>query len=170
MYQKVLVRNKRGGKEKWIPGTVVKITGPSTYIIRMAGNVRRFVHADHITCYDALENPMSDRPDGNTEIAYGKNDNSPVTSVPVASAFSKEGTSDNVTSQVLVNYPQKPIYSTPPKITVGGHPEVDPVSVVPPFNPGRVVPPLEVSTGSVGSPCKVSRAGRPIKSPQRLDL
>ena len=62
MYQKVLVRNKRGGKEKWIPGTVVKITGPSTYVIRMFGNIRRFVHADHIICNDSVDSSQSNKP------------------------------------------------------------------------------------------------------------
>ncbi|CAM1308929.1 Uncharacterised protein at_DN1797 [Pycnogonum litorale] len=48
LYQPVRVKNMRGGKEKWIPGTIVKIKGPHSYIIRMPGNSRRFVHVDHV--------------------------------------------------------------------------------------------------------------------------
>ncbi|KAI0223785.1 hypothetical protein LSAT2_025083, partial [Lamellibrachia satsuma] len=44
MYQHVRIRNMRGGKEKWIPGTVTKILGPPTYIVRLPGNNRRTVH------------------------------------------------------------------------------------------------------------------------------
>ncbi len=46
--QSVRVRNVRGGKEKWIPGVIVDIKGPSTYLVRVPGNSRRFVHADHL--------------------------------------------------------------------------------------------------------------------------
>ena len=38
----------RGGKEKWIPGTVVKIMGPLTYLVKVPGNNKRFVHVDHL--------------------------------------------------------------------------------------------------------------------------
>ena len=48
LYQKVRVLNVRGGKEKWIPGTIVNIQGPNTYLVRVPGNRRRFVHADHL--------------------------------------------------------------------------------------------------------------------------
>jgi hypothetical protein len=46
--QTVKVRNVRGGKEKWIPGVIVDVKGPSTYLVRVPGNSRRFVHADHL--------------------------------------------------------------------------------------------------------------------------
>jgi hypothetical protein len=48
LYQPVRVRNIRGGREKWIPGTIVQVKGPSTYLVRVPGNNRRFVHADHL--------------------------------------------------------------------------------------------------------------------------
>ena len=48
LYQSVRVRNMRGGKERWIPGTIVQIKGPLTYLVRVPGNNRRFVHADHL--------------------------------------------------------------------------------------------------------------------------
>ncbi|XP_021340098.1 uncharacterized protein K02A2.6-like [Mizuhopecten yessoensis] len=45
--QSVRVRNFRGGKEKWIVGSVVKQLGPLTYLIRV-GRTFRYVHVDHI--------------------------------------------------------------------------------------------------------------------------
>ena len=55
--QQVLVRNIRGGKEKWIKGTVVGIKGPNTYLVRTPGNDRRFVHADHMKHDDQERDP-----------------------------------------------------------------------------------------------------------------
>jgi hypothetical protein len=46
--QPVKVRNARGGNVKWLPGVVVDIKGPNTYLVRVPGNSRRFVHADHL--------------------------------------------------------------------------------------------------------------------------
>ena len=43
----VLVRNWRGGIEKWIPGRISQVKGPRTYLVR-CGNQIRFVHADHL--------------------------------------------------------------------------------------------------------------------------
>lgn len=48
LYQPVRVRHLRGGKERWIPGTIVEVKGPHTYLVRVPGNNRRFVHADHL--------------------------------------------------------------------------------------------------------------------------
>ena len=52
--QTVKVRNVRGGKEKWIPGVIVAVKGPLTYLVRVPGNSRRFVHADHIIPDDSI--------------------------------------------------------------------------------------------------------------------
>ena len=48
MNQSVRVRNIRGGQEKWIPGVIVDVKGPMTYLVRVPGNSRRFVHVDHL--------------------------------------------------------------------------------------------------------------------------
>jgi len=48
LYQPVRVRYTRGGKEKWIAGTIVAVKGPETYLGRVPGNDRRFVHANHL--------------------------------------------------------------------------------------------------------------------------
>ena len=57
LHQLVRVKNVRGGKEKWIQGTIVTIKGPETYLVRVPGNNRRFVHihANHLMPDDARE-------------------------------------------------------------------------------------------------------------------
>ena len=42
-----------GGKEKWIPGTIVAVKGADTYLVRGPGNDRRYVHANHLIPDDA---------------------------------------------------------------------------------------------------------------------
>ena len=46
---------KHGKESKWIQGTIVDIKGPETYLVRVPGNNRRFVHANHLTPDDARE-------------------------------------------------------------------------------------------------------------------
>ena len=53
LYQPVRVKNTRGGKEKWIAGTIVAVKGPETYLVRVMGNNQRFVHANHLIPDDA---------------------------------------------------------------------------------------------------------------------
>lgn len=60
LYQPVRVRNVRGGRDRWIPGTIVQIKGPRTYIVRIPGNNRRFVHSDHLIADDTVANPAQD--------------------------------------------------------------------------------------------------------------
>ena len=48
LYQPVRVKNTREGKEKWIPGTIVAVKGPDTYLVRVPCNERRYVHANHL--------------------------------------------------------------------------------------------------------------------------
>ena len=67
LYQSVRVRNVRGGKERWIPGTIVQIKGPLTYLVRVPGNNRRFVHADHLIPDDS-RNKQSDELDQDPNI------------------------------------------------------------------------------------------------------
>ena len=55
LYQPVRVKNTRGGKEKWIAGTIVPVKGPETYLARVMGNNHRFVHANHLIPDDARE-------------------------------------------------------------------------------------------------------------------
>ena len=59
LHQHVRVRNLRGGKERWIPWTIVEVKGPVSYIVRVPGNSRRYVHVDHLIPDDARR-PISD--------------------------------------------------------------------------------------------------------------
>ena len=45
-----MVRNMRGGIEKWITGVVIAIEGPLTYLVRCGGRVR-YVHCEHIQSF-----------------------------------------------------------------------------------------------------------------------
>ena len=53
MYEPVRVKNTREGKEKWILVTIVAVKGPETYLVRVPGNDRRYVHANHLIPDDA---------------------------------------------------------------------------------------------------------------------
>ena len=53
LYQLVRVKNTRGGKEKWILGTIVAVKGPETYLVRVPGNGRHYVYANHLIPDDA---------------------------------------------------------------------------------------------------------------------
>ena len=155
VYQRVLVRNKRGGKEKWMPGTVVKVTGPSTYIVRMAGNIRRFVHADHITYDDSLENQH--KGSGSSVNLYEKN------AVSFENQHRPMESSVNLYEKNTVDLTSSeegpPEIVSPPQECSNGIPSRD-----------SIIRHSEGNTKKLASPIKVSRAGRPINHPQRLDL
>jgi len=53
----------RLGRERWIPGTIVQIKGPSSYIVRVPGNKHRFVHADHLMYDDTEETDITNDSD-----------------------------------------------------------------------------------------------------------
>lgn len=46
-HDKVCVRNVRGRSEKWLPGTVVEVLGPHTFLMSVGGKLR-YVHVDHL--------------------------------------------------------------------------------------------------------------------------
>ena len=46
--ENVLIKNHRGGKEKWIPGTIVKKCGQKSYLVKCGGRIR-YCHLDHIS-------------------------------------------------------------------------------------------------------------------------
>ena len=60
LYQRVCVKQTRGGKDKWILGVVVARKGPNSYLIRTPGNMRRFVHADHLRHDDSNDREIID--------------------------------------------------------------------------------------------------------------
>ena len=57
LFQKVRIRNLRGGKEKWIKASVIHIEGPRTYVVRTVNGIERSVHIDHIIPDDTV--PMN---------------------------------------------------------------------------------------------------------------
>ena len=110
LYQRVIVRNTRLGKESWIPGTIIKITGPATYVVRLSGNKFRYVHADHLRQDDSLRDHTGESP-FNDHIP----DKIEVPTVPsefdaTAGSPSSEGESDNV--HLPNDSPQNPNHSS----------------------------------------------------------
>ena len=152
MYQRVLVRNVRGGKEKWVPGTVVKITGPSTYVVRMFGNVHRFVHADHLTHNDSLEGSVPKRPAESLE-----------------NLCQNDSDSMNIQSpDGLISGEESPQLAIPDK-----HPDLEGCHLESPIGgPSGAASPKckEATPGRLPTPVKVSRSGRLIKPPRKLNL
>ena len=58
----VRVRNSRANSktDKWIPGTVIKVCGPRTYVVR-TGHKTRYVHTDHmIRAHDNVPDDVSE--------------------------------------------------------------------------------------------------------------
>ena len=41
-------RVKKRRKENWIAGTIVVVKGPETFLVRVPGTDRRFLHANHL--------------------------------------------------------------------------------------------------------------------------
>jgi hypothetical protein len=151
VYQKVRVRNTRHGREKWIRGTIVAIKGPLTYLVRIPGNNRRFVHVDHLIPDD------SENPDPPREVSTPEMDDEP----------------PKITDQVHVpNIPDLPSdapqqASTPPlgKTRVPSPRMVNPSPKSSPI-PSRVSAPTNLSN----TPIKTSWFGREIRKPIRLDI
>ena len=60
----VIVRNMRGGIEKWITGVIVAIKGHLTYLVRCGGRVR-FVHCEHMQSFVGDKSSPSSLPEEN---------------------------------------------------------------------------------------------------------
>jgi len=59
---RVRVRNSRANSktDKWIPGTIIKVCGPRTYVVR-TGHKTRYVHTDHmIRAHDNVPDGVSE--------------------------------------------------------------------------------------------------------------
>ena len=72
----VRVRNSRANSktDKWIPGTVIKVCGPRTYVVR-TGHKTRYVHTDHmIRAHDNVPDDVSE-PDVMVPESSGQNIN-----------------------------------------------------------------------------------------------
>ena len=187
LYQKVRVRNIRGGKEKWIPGTIVGIKGPSTYTVKIPGNNSRFVHADHLIHDDgAYEGcpikgdsgvaPMSGNegkvtPMGGYEmIKVAPNLSDVIKVVPGERNGIKVVPKDKDDTKAA---PRSPEYDSPCRSNPSNN--VPPGDT--PSTPGNVSTKTPISRSKSGaSPTHASGAGtlrrssRVIKSPDRLNL
>ena len=140
LHQLVRVKNVRGGKEKWILGTIVAIKGPETYLVRVRGNNHRFVHANHLIPDDAREmNAGREKFEG--EIA--------------------ERNTTSVSQEIHIN-PQVEIPSQSEQVI--------PIPVTDTDTDSNTTEVLVSSPESVGTPVKVTRSGRVSKPPKRLDL
>jgi hypothetical protein len=153
----------RGGKVKWIPGTIVAIKGPNSYLVRVPGNNRRFVHADHIIPDDSTVTvPLEYRSEELGPVPIS--DNNPMDTEIVMSP----GSIPASPAQVL---PPTPVKLPEPK-SVGTKPTPPPSLGVKPKSVGTkptLSPAPVVGTASGPTPVK-SRAGRVIKPREILDM
>ena len=151
LFQRVRVRNIRGGKEKWIPGMIVNIKGPLTYIVKVPGNSRRFVHADHLIPDD------SDVNIGTEEELETEEE------LPTVRSGPEDYPRDSVSPVEPMNTPETNIPCT--DHTTGTEVSVTPVQVYPPALSPR--PASQIN--SPGS-SRISSYGRVIRSPKKLDM
>jgi len=146
LYQQVSVKNVRGGKEKWIQGTIVARKGPDAYLVRVPGNNRRFVHANHLIPDDAR--------DLNAEKEKFERDPEEFSPTPlppdVPLAPKVEASGQN--KQVIPEASQAPtsVIETLPDSDTSKHPESNPYTV--------------------DSPVRFTCSGRVSKPPERLNL
>ena len=169
-YQRVLVRNIRGGKEKWIPGVIVEVKGPLTYLVRVPGNNRRFVHADHLVPddRDSSDIPRDETKMGEGNIKFKPGVSEDVEGRPFEFPYSPEESS-NVP---FIMQPNVDVPIVPHDLDTPRQPHVplvplelpEPVSISSPIV--QLPSPKSVSPSNIRS----SRYGRVIKTPRRLDL
>ena len=163
LYQPVRVKNTRGGKEKWIPGTIVAVKGQKpTYLVWVPGNDRRYVHANHLIHDDARG--MS----ANNEI---------VTPEMVEHNPPLDFQGEPVVPKARLWIQSEVANEISPKSSVIAVPVVDDDSNVEIGNnsglriPDRVVTKLVMPSHFESRKCQVvTRSGRVINRPDRLDL
>ena len=156
--QNVKVRNTRGNREKWIPGVIVDIKGPSTYLVRVPGNSRRYVHADHLIPDDSFT-----RTDGYSESKDYEELPSIVQDMPLPRVVPQvEPIVPHVEPNPVVSdqhtsdcSPESLTDSLPSKVNVS--PRIPPPSVVKPRVAASPAVPLR-------------RSARVAKPPKKLDL
>ena len=140
--QPVKVKNARGGKVKWLPGVIVDIKGPSTYLVRVPGNSRRFVHADHLIPDDSQDKTKPVLPELESELPEVPSD-VPVPDIEPAVVVEQGSTSDPVVANgEIVHVPDRNV------------------------SPSVVRP----ETVKPSTPVSLRRSSRVKKVPQKLDL
>lgn len=161
VYQQVRVRNFRGGKERWTPATIIEVTGPETYMVRMPGNVRRAAHANHLIPDDTIVLGST-----NSERATGE--------------MAVHGSPASLPSRDEVGTGVSPAVWSPhvPEVvpTIGrSSPRVPEPELPRSFDTVSPRPETGVESGpgmgsATHSPVKATRSGRVVKAPRRLDL
>ena len=149
LHQPVRVKNVRGGKEKWIQSTIVAIKGPETYLVRVPGNNRRFVHANRLIPDDAREQNVKRE---NFEREIVECNPTPLSQeipvMPQAKTCSQFGQVPNVGTK-LAEVPTT-------VVQINSDPDTSKVPVS--------------NRHLVGTPLKDTRSGRVSKPPERLNL
>ena len=157
LFQHVLVRHMRQGRERWIPGTIVQIKGPSSYIVRVPGNKHRFVHTDHLRHSDIRTDSESNDHDRRNKTEQLPT--LPVT-VPKQPAPIVTSNTDRESSDASEGVTPNPVMS-----------------------PKQIVNPIGVTKSASTPVCKspatrskdynvptVTRSGRVVNPPKRLDV
>ena len=157
LYQKVRVKNVRGGKEKWILGTVVQIKRPSRYLVRVPGNNRRFIHADHLRHDDSAQ----DKPPMGGSIRADVNINVPpinvtIPNVPPKGQNEQYAPKDVNVEKVPVDVPNSSMCMSPAST---------PLKTLP-TKPSS----SETANAKTVPPAPLRRSSRTITAPKRLDL
>ena len=84
----VLVRNQRG-KERWLPGRIVKQKGPVTYLVRVGSQIR-YCHVDHLLRTGVK--PSAIRPEEHDEITDIPNSDQPSTETEILGSSNSDDT------------------------------------------------------------------------------
>ena len=66
--QPVMVRNLRQSGSKWIPGTVLKQTGPLSYVVRTESGLAWKRHVDHLHEYTVVQPARTEQTSGESDI------------------------------------------------------------------------------------------------------
>ena len=167
LYQSVRVRNVRGGKERWIPGTIVEIRGPETYIVRVPGNSRRYVHANHLIPDDTSR--------GDSTSTQG------VEATGIGAGIGGPGVNVEMREANIPVASPNSIPSRPPIPLVEMSPEPRPASPgLENKSPGGFdgapsplhgpLPDVSITSPQPGTPVRVTRSGRIVNPPKRLDM
>ena len=148
----------------------MEVKGPLTYLVRVPGNNRRFVHADHLVPddRDSSDIPRDETKMGEGNIKFKPGVSEDVEGRPLEFPYSPEESS-NVP---FIMQPNVDVPIVPHDLDTPRQPHVplvplelpEPVSISSPII--QLPSPKSVSPSNIRS----SRYGRVIKTPRRLDL
>ena len=161
LFQKVKVRHMRFGRERWIPGTIVQIKGPSSYVVRVPGNKHRFVHTDHLMQDDTEETDTGE----DSDLQHPEQD---VTNYPMTSTCGLPERTPQVKSTINNDRDSDRFNDVGPKVndnvTTPSKPVDSPRVITPAHRPSR----SPTAKGSVNTGVAITRSGRVSIKPSRL--